>query len=307
MKTFRFLGSLLRQRSRTPRCPEEPRLDGRRALVTGGSRGIGYEICRGLLDRGAEVLFTGRSEARAQEACDAFEHREAGTARWVNLDQADLDDVVRGCDSILQILGGRPLDVLVLNAAVYPEPGAVSAQGHELAFAVNVLAPHVLMRRLLAAGALRRGARVVFLVGDPARACRDCEVELGARVRRPAPFAYWRSKLGNFWQAGELQRRHPELQVVTVHPGFVRTGLVSSGWDPLVGPIRKRLLIDAELGAQTPLRGATQPDVNTGSYLHNVLGKVRLDPREPAAREGDAWALWQVLEELAEGWLPKGG
>ena len=48
------------------------RLNGRRALVTGGSRGIGYECARALGDMGARLVVSARGEAEGREAADRF-------------------------------------------------------------------------------------------------------------------------------------------------------------------------------------------------------------------------------------------
>lgn len=56
----RILTSLTRQRKQSSVCPEFPALEGRTALVTGPTSGIGRETVAGLLARGAEVVITHR-------------------------------------------------------------------------------------------------------------------------------------------------------------------------------------------------------------------------------------------------------
>ena len=48
-------------------------LEGRRALVTGASKGIGFETCRVLADAGADIAAVGRDEAGLAEVCEAVE------------------------------------------------------------------------------------------------------------------------------------------------------------------------------------------------------------------------------------------
>ena len=48
-------------------------LNGKVAVVTGGSRGIGYMIAEGLLDAGCDVIITARKESQVAEAVEAFE------------------------------------------------------------------------------------------------------------------------------------------------------------------------------------------------------------------------------------------
>src|SRR5262245_51179838 len=80
-----------------------------RALVTGGTSGIGRAIVERLLADGAQVAFTGRDEARGEEVA-------AGGARFIRADACDPEDVTRSVAETVSGLGG--LDVLVLNAGV---------------------------------------------------------------------------------------------------------------------------------------------------------------------------------------------
>jgi len=91
-------------------------LTGRRALVTGGSRGIGAEIVRRLAADGAAVAFTyGASAAEAQKLV-AEVAANSGTAVAIQADSADALQVAKSVDDTVSKLGG--LDILVNNAGV---------------------------------------------------------------------------------------------------------------------------------------------------------------------------------------------
>ena len=62
----RMTAAMLGQRGKTQRSPDSPRLDGRFALVTGATGGIGLETARGLLDRCAHVILAARDLDRAR-------------------------------------------------------------------------------------------------------------------------------------------------------------------------------------------------------------------------------------------------
>lgn len=285
-----------RQRSRCLRCPEDARLDGKLALVTGGNAGIGFETSRGLARRGAEVVVACRSEAKAGEALAALS-REPGLRappRWLPLDLADLAGFRPALDRLARERGGRPVDLLVLNAGLWPARFGVSAQGHEIAFATNVLGHFALTRALELRGSLRAGARVVVLTGDIYVGARSCTPDFRYRGRAGGAEAYRRSKLGNLWFARELARRRPELCAVAVHPGVVASNLVSG-----FGAVKRRLLLDCAAGAQTSLVAATHPGLASGSYLHNTRGLMQLAPDDPACDAHGAAALWDTCEALA--------
>jgi NAD(P)-dependent dehydrogenase (short-subunit alcohol dehydrogenase family) len=282
----RSLASVWRQRARSLRCPESARLDGRLALVTGGNAGIGLETSRGLAKRGAEVIVASRREAQLGER-----------ARWLPLDLADLASVRAAVDRLASESAGRPLDVLVQNAGLWPERHAVSPQGHELAFATNVLGHFALLRALELRGLLP-AARVVAVTGDIYAGARACTADFAYRGRVGGADAYRRAKLGNLWLARELARRRPALRVIAVHPGVVATNLVR-GFDAL----KRRFLLDCEAGAQASLVAATHPEIESGSYLHNTGGLVRLPPSDPALDAAGAAALWDVCEAAAQPYL----
>ncbi|MEZ5924622.1 MAG: glucose 1-dehydrogenase [Hyphomicrobiaceae bacterium] len=91
-------------------------LKGKRALVTGGSRGIGRAICERLLDEGVKVATCGRGERPADLP---------GGMHWLTADVARSEDVERLQRDVLAALGG--LDILVNNAGVQIERTTVES------------------------------------------------------------------------------------------------------------------------------------------------------------------------------------
>jgi len=91
-------------------------LAGRRALVTGASRGIGAEIVRRLAADGAAVAFTYGASAAEAEKLAADVESDGGTVVAIQADSADPEQVARSVDEAVAKLGG--LDVLVNNAGV---------------------------------------------------------------------------------------------------------------------------------------------------------------------------------------------
>ena len=293
-----MLAASFGQARRTPRCPDSPRLDGRLAVVTGATGGIGLEIARGLARRGAELILPCRNPAKGAALLERLRAEGAARCELVAMDLEDLDAVRAGAREIASLRAGRQIDLLVENAGIWPARYARTRQGHEIAFGVNVLAHFALRRQLAAGGALARGARVVVLTGDIYILESTCTPDSTWSGRAGGMRAYCRSKLGNLWIAAELLRRHPTHEVYVVHPGVVATNL--GGRVGALGDRMKRLvMISPELGAQMPLVCATQPGLANGAYYHNAHGRMRLSPRDPASDARAAAALWETCEALA--------
>ncbi len=140
------------------------RLAGKRALVTGGSSGIGLAIARAFLAEGASVVITGRDRERLAVAA-----RELG-CRAVQADASLPEDVERAT------LEAAPFDILVNNAAtgVRARLTETSLADWERILAVNVGGPFLHAKaafpvlRSRGGGAIVNVASDVALVGDPA-------------------------------------------------------------------------------------------------------------------------------------------
>jgi len=88
-------------------------LEGKTALVTGGSRGLGLQIAESLGEAGAKILLTSRKAADLEEAAAHLQARGIDT-RWVAADASQPDEIQRVADEAMQRLG--KIDILVNNA-----------------------------------------------------------------------------------------------------------------------------------------------------------------------------------------------
>ena len=92
------------------------RLGGRRAVVTGGSRGLGAAIARRLSQEGADVTITFRTESELAADVAQDLRKESGEAHVVPMDVRDRESVRAGLAEAATLMGG--IDILVLNAGV---------------------------------------------------------------------------------------------------------------------------------------------------------------------------------------------
>lgn len=90
-------------------------LEGKRALVSGSSQGIGFALARGLMAAGAEIVLNGRDAVRL-DAAAAQLHGEGGTVRSLVFDVTDHDAVRAAVDGFEADIG--PIDILVNNAGM---------------------------------------------------------------------------------------------------------------------------------------------------------------------------------------------
>ncbi len=232
-------------------------------LITGATSGLGRYLARELASSGWQVLAHGRDPARVADSCAEL----GGGARGYVADLARLGDV-RELAALVRAEVPR-LDVLVNNAGIgFGAPGEmrqVSADGHELRFAVNYLAPVLLTRLLMPLLTASAPSRVVNVgsLGQVAFDPADAEFEHGYN----GVDAYRRSKLAlaafTFDLAGEL-----DPAVVTVnclHPAtFMNTAMVAQGGITPVSTVRD--------GGETTMRLITDPALDgvTGQFFDGL-------------------------------------
>jgi NAD(P)-dependent dehydrogenase (short-subunit alcohol dehydrogenase family) len=268
---------------------------GKTVVVTGATGGIGGATARGVAERGATVVLVARDPERG-EALRAAISRATGNPR-VRLFLADLSSLAAVRAVAGAIAADHPrIDVLVNNAATYTRRRNVSADGIELQWAVNHLAPFLLTRSLL--GPLTAGGgRVVTVSSAAHRGARLRWDDLQMRRRYFGWAAYSATKLANLLFTRELARRMAGSGVTAnaLHPGVVATELLMGGFPPI--RLLRRFLRTPEEGAATPVFLATSPAVE------GITGRYWIDSKEaqPAAAALDdeaAARLWLWSERM---------
>lgn len=230
------------------------------ALVTGATRGIGYETVRKLAQAGVHTLLGGRDPARAEEAAARL-RADGLPVEAITLDVTDQTSIDAAAESI-GALHGR-LDILVNNAGVLLDDAAKarSAQTAQVwrdTFDTNVFGLVAVTQALLPLLRKSASGRIVnvssalgslALHSDPAGPFSGFNVP-----------AYNVSKSAvNAWTLQLAQDlRETPIKVNTVHPGYVKTDMNKGGGD-----------LEIAEGAETSVAMALLDDAGpTGSFQY---------------------------------------
>jgi NAD(P)-dependent dehydrogenase (short-subunit alcohol dehydrogenase family) len=291
-------------------------LSGRRAIVTGGSSGIGVETARALAGAGAEVTLAVRDTHAGDRTAAEITASTGGAAVSVSVATLDLSD--QASVSAFAERWRGPLDLLVNNAGVMALPTLeLSREGRELQFATNHLGHFALALGLHPALAAADAARIVSLssVGHLRSPVVFDDLHFSARAYDPW-LAYGQSKTANVLFAVEATRRWAGEGITAnaVHPGAIAETNLSRHMDPVVlaelrgsGVYRYKTI---EQGAATSVLAATSAQLEGvgGRYVENCneAEMVHVDPAEPpssgvadyALDTANAERLWELSESL---------
>jgi NAD(P)-dependent dehydrogenase (short-subunit alcohol dehydrogenase family) len=266
-------------------------LDDKTVLISGANTGIGRATATALAERGASVVFAGRSEAKTRPVIEEISARTGNRAlRFIALDLGNLD-AVRACASSF-LASANPLHVLINNAGLAGQRG-MSESGFELTFGTDYVGPFLLTALLLDRIKESAPARIVNVASEAHQSAKGIDFEA---VRRPTKSVtgmpeYAVAKLANVLHAAELGRRLEGTGVTTysLHPGVIASDI----WRRVPWPIRplmKLRMKSPEEGARTSLYCAISPEVSgeTGLYYEECRRKQPSRVATPALA-GELW------------------
>lgn len=304
--------------TRTAPALAVPDLTGRRAVVTGGSDGIGLRIATRLAAAGAEVVLPVRDAAKGERAAAAIREQVPSAALVLReLDLSSLASVAAFGAGLRE--EGRGVHLLVNNAGVMSPPERrTTADGFELQLGTNHLGHVALVGHLLPLlrdGHARVTSQVSIAADRNAIHWEDLNWERGYHPMR----AYSQSKIAFGLFALELDRRsRAEGWGITSnlsHPGVAPTSLLAArpelgraGDTRDVRMIRwlsaRGLVGTPESAALPAVYAATSPDAR-GGRLYGPGGLLHLSgaPAEQAVysrllSEDEAARVWRVSQEL---------
>lgn len=246
------------------------RLDGKTALITGSTDGVGRVVAIKLGEAGARVLVHGRDRDRGLRAISEI-RKAGGAAEFLAADFASLAEVRGLADAVRQT--EDRLDILINNAGIGTAGATrqVSADGHELRFAVNYLAGFLLTHLLLPLIGKSAPARIVNVASAGQQAIDFDNVMLTRSFSGTR--AYCQSKLAQIMFTIDIAQElaGSGVSVNALHPAtYMNTTMVRrAGVTPMSS---------VEEGAEAILNLAASPGLEgrSGCYF-NGLREVRAD------------------------------
>ncbi|MET8428789.1 oxidoreductase [Nocardia sp. NPDC004860] len=292
-----------------------PDLQGRTAIVTGASAGLGLETALRLAEHGARVVLACRNADKAAAAAEAIRQTVPDAELpFVELDLASLKSVHRAAERLHDDFGR--IDLLVNNAGTLSRERTVTEDGFETTFGTNHLGPFAFTGLVLDLLRAAPQGRVVT-VTSAASAKKGARLELDDLFYERRPYkgfqAYAQSKLANVLFAFELQRQlngtDARLSSIAAHPGAAESDFAQNFGpavaflaQPSLRWVFRVFMQSVEMGALPTLRAGTDPDAQAGEFFgptgstkgYPVLNEACEQAHDPelAAR------LWTQSERL---------
>ena len=268
-------------------------LDGKTILITGATDGLGKEVATMAARQGATVLLHGRDRAKGETVLGEIKAATGSDRLELYIaDLASLDEVRRLAAEVSA--RHKRLDVLLNNAGIGLFGGGgrqANAEGLELHFQVNYLAPFLLTHLLLPTLKASAPARIVNVssIGQAPIDFDDVQLERTYSGMQ----GYCQSKLAQIMFTIDLagQLKGSGVTVTALHPGtFMNTNMVRQSGMPAQSRV--------EDGAEATFRLAVSPDVEGQSgvfYNQQTLGRANEQAYDAAARR----RLRDLSERLA--------
>jgi len=236
-------------------------LDGKIAIVGGGSQGIGFGIARALADEGAQVVITARREADLATAARQIEEQTSGKVHFIAADCRKADDCVRVAREVRERLGG--VDILVNNDGAPPVGDVVSFDDAAWFKAVeqNLMYPVRMVREVVPSMRERGGGSILNITAISAIQPIS---GLGLSV------ATWGGVIG-YAKTLSMELARDRINVNTICPGYIDTSRlrkVFAAGEESSQSVQDRLAAEVPLGRV----GTTEDIANLVALLVSPRG-----------------------------------
>ncbi|KAL9054813.1 MAG: hypothetical protein Q9162_003936 [Coniocarpon cinnabarinum] len=255
-----------------------PPQKGKVCLVTGGTSGIGFELCKALYRAGAKVYLTARTKDKAEVAIKDIKKAcqdaaEPGDLDFLELELSDLSTIKASADSFLS--QEKQLDVLWNNAGVGGTTTAIDTRaGHGIHIGTNALGPFLFTKCLLPVLKAAPASRVIWSSSMLVETAVKGGFDMQTIINPPndSTTNYVNSKTANWFLAFEFARRYSDGNIISItqNPGNLRTLVWRHEPWWVTWPSWLLLLWPQHHGAHTALWAGLSPQVtldDNGKYV----------------------------------------
>lgn len=268
------------------------RMDGKVVLVTGPTAGLGLGAACEMARLGATLLLLGRGQEKLAAAKQSIQDFAGVDDSLLHCYQADLLDLPN-IKAVVEKIGEQwpVIDVLINNAGALFAKRETTADGYELGFAVNFMAPYLLTEALLPR--LSEGARVINVVsgGMYLQGLKPSDWQF-ENEQYDGSKAYARAKRALMAYTEHWAERRPDLSISAMHPGWAATPGVEKSLPAFNKKMQKRLR-DSQMGADTMVWLASASTVLPSGKLWFDRQQV---PTEVIAKTRVTEKQWQRLQ-----------
>jgi NAD(P)-dependent dehydrogenase (short-subunit alcohol dehydrogenase family) len=191
------------------------------ALVTGGNKGIGFEVARQLARKGFHVFLGARNPAAGKSAAEKLRKEGAGEVTFLQIDVSNQDSVRRAAEEFSRV--ADHLDSLVNNAGIARDDDEgvlkISVETFETTLRTNTIGPLIVSQAFVLLLKKSSAPRIVNV------SCGGGQLTDGADGWAPA---YCISKTALNGVTSQLAAALPNFAVNSVCPGWVRTDMGSA-------------------------------------------------------------------------------
>ncbi|HBH28827.1 MAG TPA: gluconate 5-dehydrogenase [Desulfofustis sp.] len=209
-------------------------LEGRIALVTGGSSGIGRVIAMGLAEAGAAIIHVARKEEELQDATKEVEKRD-GKAAYLSCDLFKIDEISEILEKACSFFGAPDILVNAAGTNLRQPWEEITVESWDRQIDINLKAPFFVARHLVPKMKKKNWGRIINIASLQSERAFPNSIPYGASKGGVVQLT---RAMAEAWSAGESG-----ITCNAIAPGFFKTGLTSALYD-------KKEVIDA-LARQT--------------------------------------------------------
>ena len=217
-------------------------MDKKIAVVTGGNRGIGFQVCRDIAKRGIKVLLTARNSEKGMESAEILQS-EGLDVTFYELDVSSAESIDTFYNRVAEEFGR--IDVLVNNAAIIPDARSsglsLEIQELQVSLETNVYGIILLSQKIITLMIKNNYGRIINMSSGMGQFADMGSGYLAYRISKTA--------VNTITKVLANETDSHNIQINSVDPGWVKTEMGGAGAS-----------LSVEEGADTIVWLSTQPD-----------------------------------------------